>query len=454
MFQSEWMVNAILLFLTTLDTHLIIGTGKIGTAVAIHLLQRDPTCHLTLVGRRPNDAARKEVLEQSGVSENNRISMATVPTVWDKACQELQALVQSADCLIHAAGPYLDQKPVPLDLALESKKCRVYVDISDPLTYLETSLLMSEEAESKGLTALVAAGAFPGMSNVLAKEAAQALAPSGIQDVRFQYFTAGLGGSGVVNLYITSLGFGEAMVQYDLGNLRWFLALSGKLLGKVNFFLPQLQNHKGNELVKQRVGSKTIFAWPFPEAATVAKDVGALGNSYAGMGTAPDLWNDMLGLLVQLVPGPWWKSKRFSKFLADFSEPLVLATDAMMQKMGTGETHAMRIDVTSVPPAFQKDGGKGMTIIQAHDSFRICVGQSCAEFALDALSNPNPGVYLPEQFYDDPSDRSRIIENLTSTPGTFCYTGPVAMENTLELPSDWEKAIFEANAEEQACISK
>jgi predicted dinucleotide-binding enzyme len=429
----------------------IIGTGKIGTAVAIHLLRRDPTCHLTLVGRRPNDAARKEVQAQTG-EDARRIALACIPTVWDESSTELQELVRSADCLIHAAGPYFDQKPVPLKLALQSTKCRVYVDVSDPLSYLETSLLLSEEAKSSQLTALVAAGAFPGMSNVLAKEAAQALAANsttGVQDVRFQYFTAGLGGSGVVNLYITNLGFGEPMVQYDQGQLRWFMALSGKLLGKVQFFLPELQNHEGNERVKQRVGTQTIFAWPFPEAATVAKNVGARGNSYAGMGTAPELWNDMLGLLVKLVPRPWWRNTRFSKFMADFSEPLVLATDSLLQKTGTGETHAMRIDVTSVPPGLQKDGGKGVSIVQAHDSFRVCVGQSCAEFALDALEHPNPGVYLPEQFYDDAKDRSRIIDKLTSTPGTFCYTGPVFMEAPPDLPSDWEKAIYEANTEEE-----
>lgn len=135
--------------------------------------------------------------------------------------------------------------------------------------------------------------------------------------------------------------------------------------------------------------------------------------------------------------------------MADFSEPLVLATDALLKATGTGETHAMRVDVTSVPPGIQKEGGKGVSIVQAHDSFRVCVGQSCAEFALDALEHAKPGVYLPEQFYEDASDRSRIIEKLTTTPGTFCYTGPVLSEQPPSLPTDWDKAIDEANLEER-----
>jgi predicted dinucleotide-binding enzyme len=421
------------------------GAGRIGSAVAIHLLQRDPQCEVVLVGRRQSQgqAAIEEVLEKCSKA-TDRVSFSQVDTVW-KESKELQELVDSADCLIHTAGPYLDQKPIPLKLALKSQRCQAYVDVSDPLSYLEHSLLMSHEAKSSNLTALVAAGAFPGMSNVLAKEASAALGKR-VQDVRFNYFTAGLGGSGVVNLYITNLGFGEPMVQYDQGELRWFMALSGSLLGKVEFFLPNLPNHAGNERVKQRVGQKTVFAWPFPEAATVPKDIKARGNSYAAMGTAPDIWNAMLGVLVKVVPRHFWRNTQFSKFMADFSQPLVLATDALLQQTGTGETHAMRVDVTSI--AGPREQAKAVSIIQAHDSFRQCVGQSCAEFALDILDNHKPGVYLPEQFYDDSNDRARIIKKLTSTPGTFCYTGPVSLEEAPDPPSDWYQAIYEANKKE------
>jgi hypothetical protein len=280
-----------------------------------------------------------------------------------------------------------------------------------------------------------------------------------------------LGGSGVVNLYITNLGFGEPMVQYDQGALRRFPELSGSVLGKVDFFLPHLRNHEGNERVKQRVGRQTVFAWPFPEAATVARDVNAKGNSYAAMGTAPDLWNVMLGILVQVVPRAFWKNALFSKLMADFSQPLVSATDTLLKQTGVGETHAMRIDVTSssskkVVTAAPADGSsressssssypqqQSVSIIQAHDSFRDCVGQSCAEFALDLLQHPRPGVYLPEQFYENSKDRSRILEKLTTTPGTFCYTGPVLSERAPDLPSNWDKAVLEATQKETSEIA-
>jgi len=40
----------------------------------------------------------------------------------------------------------------------------------------------------------------------------------------------------------------------------------------------------------------------------------------------------------------------------------------------------MRIDVTSTD-------GNAVSIVQAHESFRRCVGQSAAEFALDLLES-------------------------------------------------------------------
>jgi len=160
------------------------------------------------------------------------------------------------------------------------------------------------------------------------------------------------------------------------------------------------------------------------------------------------IWWNFRGLLVDLVPRNWWKSRAFSKFLADFSEPLVLATDLAMRKLSSsssteggdcGETHAMRVDVVAETADTETNSvtESMVSMVQCHDSFRRCVGQSCAEFALDAWwehlaandgkSTPKTGVYLPEQRYREAEDRRRIINKLTSTPGTFCYTGPVTV---------------------------
>lgn len=520
------------------------GTGKIGTAVAAHLSHRLssleqplPECEIVLVGRKPssgkNDGddeyfqgALREIEELLVLSSSDngesskvdpsllpRITYECVPDIWEPGALDEILLGKSGNsganaapvsCVIHTAGPYADRAgPVVLDACIDFK-IPVYVDVSDPIDFLEDSLERHDSAIASGTTAILAAGAFPGMSNVLAMEAAAAAksitstdasenkskneVPT-VKDVRFNYFTKGLGGSGTINLYITNIGFGDPMIMHDKGKRTTFEDLSGRLLGKVDFFFDGDDESasatqtapwkEANARAKERVGTQKVFAWPFPEAATVASELSISRSSSSAMGTAPDLWNDMLGLLVDLVPRTWWRSKTFSKFLADFSEPLVLATDLAMRKLSSssssnsngpsapqsgdcGETHAMRVDV--VTETRDETTGQAtetmVSIVQCHNSFRRCVGQSCAEFALDAwfehqglrsMSGAKTGVYLPEQRYRDDTDRERIVRKLTSTPGTFCYTGPVEVaprpaqasngaasfvENEIEIPLD------------------
>lgn len=223
------------------------GFGKIGTSVAKHLLERDPSSRVTLVGRGQRRRGGDTGKEISHLVEQypHRVMLDLFDDsfdVWNPATleteQRLQRLIDSCDCLIHTAGPYYpDQPPTILTRVLDSPTCRVYVDVSDPVEFLQASQKHHERAVGRNKTCLLAAGAFPGMSNVLAMEAAGYMAKQdtgksdssageGVHNLYFQYFTSGLGGSGTVNLYITNLGFGEPMRQFYKGSLRACLSLS------------------------------------------------------------------------------------------------------------------------------------------------------------------------------------------------------------------------------------
>lgn len=435
------------------------GTGRIGSAISSHLLLRSPNSKIVLVGRDANKGKKSvEEVKSERPDISNESQVRFLQADW-RNVHELQNIANEVDCLIHTAGPFLNEKPLPLEAAIESDRCRAYVDVSDPLDFLEISLEMGGKAKSKNTCALLSAGAFPGMSNVLAMEAASQIAEDdGVKDLRFNYFTAGLGGSGDINLYITNIGFGEAMAQFEKGALRFYEELSGSILGKVDFFIPSkdssdtINKEDQNQKAQERIGTQTVFAWPFPEAATVARHLKISGSSSAAMGTSPDIWNVMLGILVTLVPRKYWRSEQFSKFMADFSKHMVFATDTLLRLSSpdkVGETHAMRVDVTS-------NKNNKISIVQAHESFRRCVGQSCAEFALDILENrsgDDSGVFLPEQRYNDFHSRKRIVDRLTNTPGTIAYTGAVKMqENAKMAPTNLEEAIQKANESEEALL--
>ena len=126
------------------------------------------------------------------------------------------------------------------------------------------------------------------------------------------------------------------------------------------------------------------------------------------------------------MPRAWWRSKAFSTGLAKFSKPLVDLTDKFV-----GETHAMRIDVTA-------EDGSRVSAVQAHESFRRCVGMSCACFVTALLESkglledngdddaallrgllPTTGVFTPEELFAPEPVRRPMLERLLTTPGTL-----------------------------------
>ena len=189
---------------------------------------------------------------------------------------------------------------------------------------------------------------------------------------------------------------------------------AGGGLRRVRFYLSE------DEPSYALVGEKTVWNWPFPEGKLLGDALQISGSSSVGMGTSPELWNVIMGGMCKVVPRGWWRSRAFSQGLADFSRPLVALTDAF-----GSETHAMRIDVTATD-------GRRVTAVQAHESFRRVVGQSCAEFAAALLESsmassragsppplPAAGVFLPEQLFASREARAPMLERLLAVEGTL-----------------------------------
>eukprot|EP00466_Bigelowiella_natans_P010064 jgi/Bigna1/90339/estExt_fgenesh1_pg.C_670102 len=383
------------------------GTGRIGTAAALHLLtstndaqERRQKVHITLAGRSPSRgrAAVREVLrEAQGAASDEDISYVELD--WRNR-NDLKDALKGVAAVIHTAGPYLGEHPDVLKAAIESK-VPVYVDVSDPVDYINSAKAMGDAACSSGTIALCSAGAFPGLSNVLAMECADRVGDR-VKDIDFSYFTAGLGGSGEVNLLITNEGFGEPMLVFRNGKL-------------VKRFTAGGDSRKAKFYIKDD---------DCPQGLSVNDRFGT-GPFLKEWGPRLIYGNVILNAMVAIVPRSWWKSKAFSEGLARFSKPMVALTDKAV-----GETHAMRVDVTG-------ENGRTITAVQAHESFRRVVGQSCAEFTLallevydsDAigvdsradLMRPSSGVFTPEELFQTRSARKPVLKRLLSTPGTLNY---------------------------------
>ena len=137
-----------------------------------------------------------------------------------------------------------------------------------------------------------------------------------------------------MNLLITNLGFGEPVWTYR-GGQRAPQYIGGLEPEEVDFFIDETDS------AHARIGRRTVWAWPFPEVCTTADTLGVSNRSDVKMGTAPHAWNVILVAMARVLPRSWWRDERFSRFLADFSQPMVALTDRFV-----GETHGVRVDVT------------------------------------------------------------------------------------------------------------
>ena len=159
------------------------GTGRIGTAVAAHLLSRSTPVDILLAGRdrTRGEAAVTEVRkERTGYFSLSRVNY--IQCDWREGAS-LAAALDGVAAIIHTAGPYSGEAPEVLRAAIAAR-VPVYVDLSDPVPYLRAAKQLDASARESGTLALCAAGAFPGLSNVLAMECAHRLG-SPVQDLRF-----------------------------------------------------------------------------------------------------------------------------------------------------------------------------------------------------------------------------------------------------------------------------
>ena len=413
-------IIAALMPMTTPRVVVLGGSGRIGTAVASHMLATASQPIDVVLAGRSEERGRAAVEEVRGELAGSSVTFMQLD--WRDAARLGEAL-RGASAVVHTAGPYAGEDPEVLRAAC-AQRVPVYVDLSDPAEYLEAAKGLSDQATDT--LALCAAGAFPGLSNVLAMECAARLGKDAkVKDVSFNYFTAGLGGSGDINLFITNDGFGCEVPVYRNGVYSPTLDAGASVATRpVKFFLDP------SEPSARLVGERKVWPWPFPEGRLVPEQLegGISGDSFVGMGTAPDIWNTVMGIMVDAVPRSWWRNYAFSNGLAKFSKPLVAVTDRFV-----GETHAMRVDITS-------DDGRRVTAVQAHESFRRVVGQCCAEFTLALLESrglldpaaedgaahmagklPGEGVFTPEGLFKDSSARTPMLERLLSVPGTLNY---------------------------------
>lgn len=155
------------------------GAGAMGRAALMSVADRPPWSHLTIADR--DEMGARDVAAALPAATGRRVDATD--------SEELRELLAEHDVVVSTIGPYYRFGDSVLALAIEAGTH--YIDICDDWQPTQTMLGRNADAVAADVTAVIGAGASPGMSNLLAVVAAQQL-----DDVRKLFTgwgTAGLG---------------------------------------------------------------------------------------------------------------------------------------------------------------------------------------------------------------------------------------------------------------------
>ncbi len=140
------------------------GAGAIGR----HMVGQALACSLaghTIVADRDGAAAAAVAAEHPGCAEPLQLD------VFDETA--LRAALHNADAVVNCAGPFWKTSLPVLKAAIAERK--TYLDVCDGWETTHELLALDEDARAAGIAAIIGLGGSPGITNLLARVAAQEL---------------------------------------------------------------------------------------------------------------------------------------------------------------------------------------------------------------------------------------------------------------------------------------
>lgn len=368
------------------------GTGRVGSSTAASLINHIPNASISLASRN-KESYEEAIARRPELKNTGRVSVDI-----NNASSLLSAL-KGADLVIHTAGPF--QQKASCDVLEAAIASGVpYLDVCDDTSYSLRAKKLHDKAVAAGVPAIITAGIYPGVSNVMAahmisigrREYSDAFeyiplpddareSVSQPQRVLYSYFTAGSGGAGPTILKTTFLLAGEEVVAYKDGTA---------------VTLPPVSNRRVVDF-GPGIGRQGVFLYSLPEVESTHRILGVPSVS-ARFGTSPDIWNWAMWLVARIVPQSVLQSPDAVAGLASLVDPLVRAVDAAV-----GEKVGMLVEV-------EFDDGKAAAGLFVHNKLSESVGISTAAFSRCMLAgHTRAGVWFPEE-KDALKDRRALLQ--------------------------------------------
>ncbi|KAA8498674.1 hypothetical protein FVE85_6259 [Porphyridium purpureum] len=375
------------------------GTGRVGASTARKLAalvarknREHPGMGATkvtlLVAGRNQDRGARVVEELCRDSDPLLVEPRFVSIDYTNT-SALVELLEQVDLVIHTAGPFQQrlERCEVLRAAVQART-RYYIDVCDDLSHSLLAKQMHDTVAAAGVRAVVSTGIYPGVSNLMAIDAARLLDHGPAEAVQFSYFTSGTGGAGATILASTFLLLSEDALTYKNGKEQYVYPASQ--VETVDF--------------AGQTGRRSVYVLNLPEVFSIREKLN-LKDCRAKFGTEPEIWNWLLRATPRIVPRKYLRNTSFIRALSELSLPAVRFTDAIF-----GARTSMRVDANG------RAGGDGTaqraSIFYEHDNLEECVGTATAAFAWHMLAtgdNLRTGVWWPEEAFDEDTSREAML---------------------------------------------
>ncbi|MEM1310337.1 MAG: saccharopine dehydrogenase NADP-binding domain-containing protein [Cyanobacteria bacterium P01_H01_bin.153] len=340
------------------------GTGRIGGSVAEDLLAHTDA-EIVLAGRH------QEKGRTVATSLGDRVQFRQLDI---SAAAELRKAIAGVDLVVHAAGPFHHRQAQVLWACIERQVN--YLDVSDYRGFTRQALALHADASAAGITAIINTGVFPGISNSMVRQGAEALEQT--DSVQLSYIVAGSGGAGVTVMRTTFLG-----LQYPFD--AW-------LEGRWQSVKPYTEREKLT--FPSPYGSGAVYWYDMPEAMTLPNSFD-LQNVKTKFGVVPDFYNHATWLMAHGVPSAVLKNSGAVELLAQVSYGMTGISDRF-----TGVGVAIRCDIQG----HQQGQPTQYRSFFVHHSAAIAAGIGSGYIAALMLAGQidQPGVFPVEQIVPTP----------------------------------------------------
>jgi saccharopine dehydrogenase-like NADP-dependent oxidoreductase len=293
-----------------MKNHVLIlgGRGRIGRSVAEDLFKYTQT-EITITGRSPQ-------IEKFDLGERGhflRLDLADV--------DNLRTAISQSDLVIHCAGPFHYRDTQVLEICIHEGVN--YIDVSDHRSYTQKAMNLHPQAVNAGVTAIINAGIFPGISNSLVRQGIEQFDVP--EKIHLSYLVSGSGGAGITVMKTTFLGLQHPFEAWIDG--KWQTV--EPYTERENIEFPYPYSNSG------------VYWFDIPETFTIPNSFPMVKTVITKFGSIPDFYNHLTWIAAHIFPKTLMQKNEMIEFLSHISYSMTEITNIF-----TGIGVVVRVEIT------------------------------------------------------------------------------------------------------------